>query len=184
METDNSEYSHKFKIVVCGSNAVGKTTLLRSISDQKFDHNYIPTLGVNISTIQINFDGDKENSNAKVSLSIWDIAGQFFSRNLPIHQKFYNSARAALLVFDLTREETFKDIPEWLNTIKNNLGTTIPFILVGNKMDLEEDRKIETSQGEEKAKELNCPYIETSALNGINVKASFKKLSSILLNSH
>ena len=180
---DNS-VKRKYKIVVVGSNAVGKTTLLRNISNQYLEKNYIPTLGVNVSNIEHSFINEKNNSETTIYLSIWDIAGQFFTRNLPIHKKFYNGATAAFLIFDLTRLESYEDIPEWKKTVEENVGSCLSTVLVGNKCDLKKDRIVTSEMGLELAKKLDCPYIETSALTGENVKDAFKRIAVLLLEKN
>ncbi|NHI93427.1 MAG: GTP-binding protein [Candidatus Lokiarchaeota archaeon] len=190
MEIGNTEETNldkrviKSKIVVCGSNAVGKTTLLRNISDQKLEKNYIPTLGVNVSTIQLNFSSADIKSDILLTLSIWDIAGQFFTRNLPIHKKFYNAASAAFVVYDITRKITYEDVPEWFKTIEKNVGKQIPYVLIGNKIDLKAERTVSEEEGFKMAEKFNCPFLETSALTGENVKESFMKMGILLINKN
>lgn len=180
-EINANSVKKKYKIVVVGSNAVGKTTLLRNISDQTLEKNYIPTLGVNVSNIDFKFKSKNSPIETSVSISVWDIAGQFFTRNLPIHKKFYNGASAAILVYDLTRDLTYKDVPEWRETVDKNVGNILPILLIGNKVDLKDERVVSIEKGNEMAGKLRCPYIETSALTGENVKESFKKIAALLL---
>ena len=125
------------KIAVLGDSGVGKTSLINQYVDNKFDEDYQPTLGVNIVRKEVRI----EKHNANVTLVLWDIAGQ---EKYEITRKmFFKGCKGALLVFDLTQENTFSNIQsKWLKDFKTFGENGGNFIIIGNKVDLENLRKI------------------------------------------
>jgi len=111
---------------------------------------------------------------SKVRFVIWDLAGQAqFKR---VRQTYLANAEVGILVYDVTRKETFDSLENWFKEIKN-VSPKISLILVGNKIDLEDERILSTEQGEELAQKLNLSYIETSAKTGENINDAFKMLA-------
>jgi len=163
---------YRYKIIVVGDSAVGKTSLILRFTDRAFRRTYLPTLGVNISEKQITING------AVIQFIIWDIAGQAKFKKMRKH--FYAGADGQLLVFDLTRKETFKNIVKWFEDIRSFHGDLIGLIL-GNKNDLIDLREVEDAEGLKLANELQLEYIETSALTGENVDKVFNKLGELLM---
>ena len=162
---------YKFKAILLGAAAVGKTSLLHQYISGKFADNYAATIGVDFLKKEIDF------SNAKVAITIWDLAGQKQFKFL--RKNFYTGSHGALLIFDLTREETFKEINNWYLEMKEFTNRDIPFILIGNKLDLTEEKG--RAVPEEDVKKLcdffkSSFYMETSAKTGENVEDAFKKL--------
>jgi len=165
------------KVVVCGDPAVGKTSTILTFTDNAFIRTYIPTLGVNLSekTLMV--------KNKKLNLILWDIAGQTKYKLMRKH--FYKGAEAVILVFDLTKSNTFESISNWFKDIKNNCGsgTEIIGILFGNKEDLKDARQVNRNDAEKIANELNLKYFEISALTGTNIKKAFKYLAEEVIKS-
>lgn len=167
-----------FKIIVIGDPAVGKTSLLTKFASKKFETQYIPTVGVNIVKEQIIVKGNGED--ALVNLMLWDVAGQ--PQFYMLHKPYFNGADGMMLVFDVTRSSTFSNVKNWYNTtIKFGLSA-IPRILVGNKIDLKDDRKIIRPMANHLSEELNAPYFETSALTGDGVNDIFEKIANLVFN--
>ena len=163
-----------FKVIVIGDPAVGKTSLLTKFATNQFEEKYLPTVGVNIVKEPITI----ENKNATINLMFWDVAGQ--PQFYMLHRPYFNGADAAILVFDITRSSTFSNVNNWWQTcIKYGLSG-IPRILIGNKIDLEEERKIILPMAEHLSVKLNAPYFETSALTGENVKMIFQKIGELI----
>lgn len=166
------------KIIVIGDPAVGKTSLLNKFTTNKFEKKYLPTVGVNIVKEPVRVK-DSDGEEALVNIMFWDIAGQ--PQFYMLHKPYFKGADAMILVFDVTRSSTFSNVKNWYNTaIKFGLSG-IPRAIVGNKVDLEDKRKIIVPMIQHLADELNCPYFETSALNGKNVKHLFETLAKKLL---
>jgi small GTP-binding protein len=154
-----------YKIIVIGDPMVGKTSLLTKFATDRFEEIYLPTIGANITKKVLDIDG------GRVSLMLWDIAGQkdFYE----IYKSYFNGANAIIIVFDITRKETFSNVKLWYGEcIDNGIGHA-PIILVGNKSDLY-DREITVSNAMAHGEMFNAKYFETSALTGKNVDAVFK----------
>jgi len=159
----------KYKVLLLGPPAVGKTSLWDRFINKTFQENYAMTIGVQVSTKDITF------RNAVVKLTVWDIGGQ--ARFKDLRKKFYFGTQGALLIFDLTREETFDEIEGWIKEVKDVLDYDIPFVLIGNKSDLIKDgRKLNPQEAITFAKLHNSQYLETSAKTGDGVKDAFKEL--------
>lgn len=116
------------KVVLLGSGAVGKTSLIRQFVEQRFEDDYISTIGVNVKK--------KLLEDLGLKMIIWDIYGQKLSESL--HSSNYSGAKGALVVCDLTRRETFNDLEMWIEDIFNTIGR-VPVVILGNKIDLIDD---------------------------------------------
>lgn len=160
---------HVFKLIILGSAAVGKTTLVNQFlkKDQIID--YRPTLGISISSQQYLIQGNKDDT---INFLIYDLAGQeYFKR---VRHEYYIGTKCAFIVYDVTRRESFEEaVNFWLTDVRQELGN-IPTVLVGNKIDLIEQREVAKDEGLNKAKQARCSFIETSALHNVNVQDTFK----------
>ena len=168
-----------FKLIVLGSAAVGKTTLVNQFLKKEDIIDYRPTLGISISTQRYYVQGFK---NDVIKFLIFDLAGQSFFKR--VRRDYYKGANCAFIVYDVTRRETFDEAVDfWLKDAQKELGN-IPFVLIGNKIDKEEERVVRKEEGMEKAKELKSFFIETSALQNINVQDTFKIIGIGLFFKH
>jgi small GTP-binding protein len=168
--------NYNFKVVVLGDPNVGKTSLVKVFATGKFDRNYIPTLGVNILTKDVNF------KNVKVTLVIWDLAGQGFMDS--VRAQYYTGAQAAIMVYDITEEKTLTGIANWNNECGKLAPTLLLKTVVGNKIDLASERRVATDDGSKFAKKINAQFFETSALSGKNVEPMFNTCAWDMLKSH
>ncbi len=170
--------SFKLKVLLTGAAAVGKTSLVQRFIKNRFAANYKLTVGVDILTKDVEF---KQGEVA--TLSIWDIGGQ--QRFEFIRSTFYKGAAGALLVFDLTREQTYIETRKWLTEIRQFSNQDIPFVLIGNKTDLIEDvgEVIDRDEARAFAENEGSIYIETSAKSGINVDDAFTELTRRIVES-
>jgi len=165
-----------FKIIVVGDPAVGKTSLLRKFSSEKFESEYIPTVGVNIVKEQVTIKDDT-GKEVLVSLMLWDIAGQ--PQFYMLHRPYFNGADGMMLVYDTTRSSSFSNVNNWFSTSVKYGLSGIPRILIGNKIDLKDDRKIIKPMAEHLSQKINSQFYETSALTGENVKSIFQKMAEL-----
>jgi len=163
-----------FKVIVLGDPAVGKKELLDKFATNQFEEKYLPTVGVSILKESI----ELKDYNVTVNLMFWDIAGQ--PQFYMLHRTYFTNADGMLLVFDITRSSTFSNINNWYNQAVKYGLSGIPRILVGNKANLTEERKIILPMAEYLAEKLNAPYYETSTLTGENVKLVFKKMAELM----
>ena len=170
--------SFKLKVLLTGAAAVGKTSLVQRFIKNRFAANYKLTVGVDILTKDVEF-----NPGEIATLSIWDIGGQ--QRFEFIRSTFYKGAAGALLVFDLTREQTWIETRKWLTEIRQFAGGNIPFVLIGNKLDLLADvgEVIDRAEAKSFAESEGSIYLETSAKTGIAVDESFTELTRRIITS-
>jgi Rab family protein len=173
------EIEKLFKLIVLGSAAVGKTTLVNQFLKKEDVIDYRPTLGISISTQQFHVQGFKDDI---IKFLVYDLAGQSFFKR--VRHEYYKGANCAFIVYDVTRRETFDEaIDFWLEDAQKKLGN-VPFVLIGNKIDLEDKREITKEEGLEKANKLKSFFIETSALKNINVQDTFKIIGIGLFFKH
>ncbi|MHA1673633.1 MAG: Rab family GTPase [Promethearchaeota archaeon] len=167
--------TYKLKILLCGPAAVGKTSLIHRFIKSKFERDYKLTVGVDILTKNVEYAAGKT-----ATLSIWDIGGQ--ERFSFIRTTFYKGASGALLVFDLSRSSTFGSIKNWRSEVVQFAGN-IPFVLIGNKLDLipEVGEVIDRDECKEYAEDEGSIYIETSAKDGTNVDEAFIELTRLIV---
>jgi len=169
-EIKNVKYN--FKVIVCGDAMVGKSSVILRFTENAFKRSYLSTLGVSVSEKVI-----KLNDNL-IQLILWAIAGQ--QKFDKMRSAFYLGAQGVLLVFDLTNPNTFHNIMNWYADIKKEIELGINGILIGNKSDLSEERKISYDSASRLASAINFDYFETSALSGTNVEKAFKQLAQKL----
>ena len=169
-----------YKIIVIGDPAVGKTSLLRTFCADKFEYEYIPTVGVNITKEKVTVKNDM-GKDTDVTLMVWDIAGQ--PQFYMLHRPYFNGADGMMLVYDITRSSSFSNINNWWNTAVKYGLSGIPRILIGNKIDLKDERKIILPMAEHLNQKLNATFFETSALTGDNVDLIFHKIGELTLLS-
>ena len=172
LEGDKLEFI--FKVIVCGDPGVGKTSTILQFTDNAFMRTYVPTLGVNISEKVIKVNDEY------VNLILWDIAGQTKFELMRRH--FYQGADMVISIFDLTNRKSFESVSKWYNDIrKYQRGLT--GLILGNKEDLVDERKISSDEALKVAETLNLEYVETSALTGKNIEQSFYKIAETLFKS-
>ena len=171
----NSQPDYNFKVLLLGSAAVGKTSLVQRFVHDRFDSSYLMTIGMEPSEKHVDL-----KDGTRVALSIWDLAGQ--DRFRFIRPTFYKGAKAALLVFDLTRSTTLKDIRKWDKEFLDNCGSKVVKVLVGNKDDLKKEKSISKQECEDmNTKTKSKMYFTTSALSGKHVDEAFLKIAELLV---
>jgi small GTP-binding protein len=169
---DEKKKKWNLKVALLGDPAVGKTSLIENYLTHSFNQNYQPTLGVNIITKEISL----EDSNAEIRLILWDIAGQ--DKYNITRKIFFQGCIGALLIYDITRYLTFSQITtKWLEDFNKFARSEGVYLLIGNKSDLKDSRKVETSEGRILAQKIKAAeFLETSAKYGENVEKAFKNL--------
>ncbi|KAM9263524.1 ras-related protein Rab-30 [Cariama cristata] len=168
------DYDFLFKIVLIGNAGVGKTCLVRRFTQGLFPPGQGATIGVDfmIKTVEINGE--------KVKLQIWDTAGQ--ERFRSITQSYYRSANALILTYDITCEESFRCLPEWLREIEQYASNKVITVLVGNKIDLADKREVSQQRAAEFSEAQDMYYLETSAKESDNVEKLFLDLACRLIS--
>lgn len=173
-----SDNEYLLKICAIGSGSVGKTSLIRRFAEGKFETNYLPTLGVDITTKKIHIDDNQ------VKLILVDTAGQeFFGKLRP---SYYRGASACLIMFALNDKKSFDSVPDWLAEFRKHIpDSSIPIALAGNKKDLEEERQVSVDEGKSMAETHGMTYKETSAKSpsGTEIEDIFQGLTKQVLSS-
>jgi len=160
-----SHYAYLFKYIIIGDTGVGKSCLLLQFTDKRFQPVHDLTIGVEFGARMVNID------NKQIKLQIWDTAGQESFRS--ITRSYYRGAAGALLVYDITRRETFNHLASWLEDARQHANPNMTIMLIGNKSDLTHRRAVSTEEGEQFAKEHGLVFLETSARTAHNVEEAF-----------
>jgi Ras-related protein Rab-7A len=163
------------KIIILGDSGVGKTAILHKFVSGQFIEQHKATIGADFSTKEITVE-DK-----LVTLQMWDTAGQ--ERFASLGHAFYRGADACILVYDITNEQSFKSIGQWRSNFLDNASPedakNFPFLLLGNKLDLNDKRVVSTTDGQRLASQHNMEFSETSAFNGNNVDKAIREIARI-----
>ena len=156
---DVSYQTNRQKIIFTGDSGVGKTSIINAIMGQKFSEEYEPSIGVDFFSKTIRYKG------RLIKLQIWDSAGQEKFRSLI--PNYIRGSSLIFLIFDISKKDSFEHLNEWITFITNIEKGNI--VIVGNKIDLKENRIITKEEAEKFCKEKNYDYFEVSAKEGINI---------------
>ena len=161
------DFNYLLKYIIIGDSAVGKSNILTQYVYEKFSEEFQSTLGVEFAAKNAVID------NKVYRIQIWDTAGAESFRS--ITRAYYKNSVCAFIVYDITKRETFENVQVWLDDIKNQCPQTVLLVLVGNKLDLENERQISYEEGESFAQKNNMYFFETSAKTGVNIENLFLK---------
>ena len=160
----------KIKLILVGSEAVGKTSLMNQYIDKTFTESYLMTMGSDKTLKKINIEGKE------VTLEIYDTAGQIDYR--AINKIFMKNTDIALIVYDITNRKSFEELTNWIYSVnQSNNNKNVIFGIAANKSDLYEKKVIDKKEGEEFAKNNNALFFETSAKDYDSVENVFLTLS-------
>ena len=168
----------KFKLLLLGESGIGaKTSLVLRYTDNIFAANHLATIGIDFKIKMVYTD------YGAIKLQIWDAAGQ--ERFWSISSTFVKSSHCIILGYDVTNRKSFESIRDsWYNYVKENIAGDLPLIyLVGNKIDLVEDRVISDEEGKSLANDLNMKYFGVSAKTGENVDILFDDIVNSLIKN-
>lgn len=154
-----------FKVVVIGDSAVGKTQILSRFTKNEFCFDSKSTIGVEFQTRTVTIKGKL------IKAQIWDTAGQ--ERYRAVTSAYYRGALGAMLVYDITKRQTFDHVARWVEELRAHADNSIVIMLVGNKADLGEQRDVPTEDAVEFAEDQGLFFSETSAFSGENVDTAF-----------
>jgi len=174
MSTMNPEYDYLFKLLLIGDSGVGKSCLLLRFADDTYTESYISTIGVDFKIRTIELDGKT------IKLQIWDTAGQ--ERFRTITSSYYRGAHGIIVVYDVTDQESFTNVKQWLQEIDRYASENVNKLLVGNKCDLTTKKVVDYTTAKEYADQLGIPFLETSAKNATNVEQAFMTMAAEIKN--
>lgn len=157
-----------FKVVIIGDSGVGKSNLMTRYTTNEFSQDTPATIGVEFMTKSVKTEG------RDVKVQIWDTAGQ--ERFRAISRSIYHGAKGAMLVYDITNQQSFDNIPNWLAELRVHVSATCSIFLIGNKCDLEHLRAVKKDVADRFARDNGLSFLETSALEKINVDKAFEWL--------
>ena len=177
LSDDYTQYDISFKIIVIGDSGVGKSCITNKATKNIFEENYHATVGFEFFNFNLKINGQV------VKLQIWDTCGQELYRSLITN--FYRNSSLAIIVYSVTSESSFQNIDIWLRELRTQSSPDVKVILIGNKIDLEEQRKISREEGELFAKTNNLEkFIETSAKSGLNIEKTFVDIGLLLYEDY
>eukprot|EP01065_Artemidia_motanka_P024278 TRINITY_DN2891_c3_g1_i1.p1 TRINITY_DN2891_c3_g1~~TRINITY_DN2891_c3_g1_i1.p1 ORF type:complete len:215 (+),score=27.31 TRINITY_DN2891_c3_g1_i1:96-740(+) len=163
---ENPQYM--YKLVLLGDSGVGKSNLLKRFTQDEFEVHSKSTVGVEFAYRSVAVSG------VQVRAQVWDTAGQ--ERFRAVAPMYYRGAKGVVLVYDVTKRESFARIERWMDEVKMHAESDIRLLLVGNKCDLVFIRSVSTEEGAQYAAENELAFIETSACDGTNVDAAFERI--------
>ncbi|KAL3720027.1 hypothetical protein ACJRO7_004940 [Eucalyptus globulus] len=171
----DTEYDYMSKVVVIGDAGVGKSNILARFARREFCMEFRPNIGFEFATMILKVEGKM------VKAQIWDTAGQ--ERSRAITSQYYRGAVGALLVYDITKRQTFDNIERWLRQLRELAGSDIELagsdiviMLAGNKSDLNHIRAVPVEDGEAFADKEGLLFLETSALDATNIERAFQTI--------
>uniref|UniRef100_A0A8C4Q899 Ras-related protein Rab-6B n=1 Tax=Eptatretus burgeri TaxID=7764 RepID=A0A8C4Q899_EPTBU len=150
----------------------GKTSLITRFMYDSFDNTYQATIGIDFLSKTMYLE------DRTIRLQLWDTAGQERFRSLI--PSYIRDSAAAVVVYDITNVNSFQQTSKWIDDVRTERGGDVIIMLVGNKTDLGDKRQITMEEGEQRARELNVMFIETSAKTGYNVKQLFRRVAAAL----
>ena len=169
------KYDYLFKILIIGESGVGKTCLLLRFTEDSFTTTFLTTIGIDFKIKIINLE------NKLIKLQIWDTAGQ--ERFRTITKTYYKGAHGIILTYDVTDQDSFKNIRNWIKQIEANAQGNVKRVLVGNKCD-KPDRVVTEEEGKKLADDYSMSFFETSAKTNKNVTEVFYHLTKEILKAN
>ena len=169
----NNGKQEKIKVMALGNSKVGKSCFILRFTENRFEKVYTQTTGIDSKTKLITI---KEK---QYILFFYDTLGQERYKSIPLN--IIKDADGILLMYDITDQESFDSIPNWIKNIKEHKGSSFPLILLGNKIDLESDRKISKEQGEKLAQENGLEFFEITNKDGTNVQEAGLAIANKIL---
>ncbi|CAN6890666.1 unnamed protein product [Brassica oleracea] len=166
----DNEYDYLFKIVLIGDSGVGKSNILSRFTRNEFCLESKSTIGVEFATRTLQVEGKT------VKAQIWDTAGQ--ERYRAITSAYYRGAVGALLVYDITKRQTFENSLRWLRELRDHADSNIVIMMAGNKSDLNHLRSVADEDGRSLAEKEGLSFLETSALEASNIEKAFQTILS------
>ncbi|TRY73219.1 hypothetical protein TCAL_02549 [Tigriopus californicus] len=173
--SSHSKGNYNFKIVLLGEGCVGKTSCVLRYVEDTFNDRHITTLQASFLSKKLNIRGKR------VNLSIWDTAGQ--ERFHALGPIYYRDANGAILVYDITDQDSFQKVKNWVKELRKMLGSDLNLAIAGNKTDLEKQRRVDVQMAEDYAKAVGAHHFHTSAKQNKGIEELFLDLSQRMINT-
>ena len=165
-------FNYLLKYIIIGNSSVGKSCITMRYIHDSFNEEFKTTIGVEFGSKNVTIKG-------KIyKIQIWDTAGEETFRS--ITRAYYKNSVCACIVYDITNRNSFLDVKSWLDDCKKQSPKTVILVLIGNKIDLDEQREVSFEEGNNFAKENNMLFFETSAKNGDNIENIFYNSAEII----
>ena len=165
-------FNYLLKYIIIGNSSVGKSCITMRYIHDSFNEEFKTTIGVEFGSKNVTIKG-------KIyKIQIWDTAGEETFRS--ITRAYYKNSVCACIVYDITNRNSFLDVKSWLDDCKKQSPKTVILVLIGNKIDLEEQREVSFEEGNKFAKDNNMLFFETSAKNGDNIENIFYNSAEII----
>jgi Ras-related protein Rab-8A len=168
-QSQQSSDAGVIRLLLLGDSAVGKSSLLLRFCEGRFENNFVITIGVDFKTKSLNIDGRVHK------VQVWDTAGQ--ERFRTITPAYYRNAMGVLILFDVTNKKSFDNVDYWVRNLDEHGAPGVQKVLVGNKIDLVQKRKVPAADAQALADKYGMMYFETSAKDDTNVEQCFFKLA-------
>ncbi|XP_054469498.1 ras-related protein Rab-27A isoform X1 [Anoplopoma fimbria] len=180
----DGDYDYLIKFLALGDSGVGKTSFLYQYTDCKFNSKFITTVGIDFREKRVVYKSTNPDGSSgkgqKIHMQLWDTAGQERFRSLTT--AFFRDAMGFLLLFDLTNEQSFLNVRNWMSQLQIHAYCESPdVVLCGNKCDLSDQRAVSEEEARELADKYGIPYFETSAANGQNVNQAVDVLLDLIM---
>ena len=164
------------RLLLLGDSAVGKSSLLLRFCEDRFESNFVITIGVDYKVRTLQLDGKL------LRLQVWDTAGQ--ERFRTITPAYYRRAMGVLVIFDITNRKSFENVEYWLRNLEDHGDAKVRRVLVGNKGDLSGRRKVALEEASALAQRHSMPYFEVSAKDNTNVEKVFQSVAKAVAETH
>ncbi len=174
---DKKEKELLYKILLLGDSSVGKTCFLMRYTDNTFQEIHMSTIGLDYKLKNVQLDDGK-----MVKIQIWDTAGQ--DRFRSITKNYYKGAHGIIVMYDVTNRRSFDNVKNWVEQIREEVSNKVSIILVGNKIDDVDGRKVTTEEGQKMAEECGLSFFECSAKSGDNIDHTFNELVKKTVESY
>ncbi|CAG0918540.1 unnamed protein product [Notodromas monacha] len=175
MSSNATAKAYTFKVVLLGEGCVGKTSLVIRYVEDKFNDKHVSTLQASFLSKKLNLNGTRAN------LAIWDTAGQ--ERFHALGPIYYREANGAVLVYDITDEDSFTRVKNWVKELRTMLGNSVCLCIAGNKIDLERGRVVPIEEAEKYAKSVGAKHYSTSAKLNRGIQDVFLELTQRMIES-
>ncbi len=171
------------KVCFLGDSSVGKTSLIKRYVYDIFGDKYLMTMGTKVTKKKVQMQIPEHDKNFNLTFMIWDIIGDIHFRGL-LHHSYLFGAAGALIVCDVTREDTLEGLPAWVESLHAEGNGTVPILIMANKSDLKDEQKFTENDLDKFSKTYNSPILMTSAKTGNNVEEAFRAIGKKMIDKH